>query len=116
MTTLAASCHCGAVTITTNKDSVKGIVKCYCRDCQKHLGNYAPWVVCSKEETSFNGPVGEYTSSEVAKRLYCKECGSSLAKMPNSGEVTLVAAGCFEQPLHLEVIKEVFTEAKEPWM
>jgi len=116
MTSLHASCHCGAVTIKTDLPSVKGIVKCYCRDCQKYLGNYAPWVVCDKGATQIDGSVGEYTSSDVAKRLYCKDCGSSLAKVPNDSEIVLVAAGCFDQPLNLEVIKEVFVEAKEPWM
>jgi len=116
MSTLNASCHCGAVTIQAEKDSVKGIVKCYCRDCQKHLGNFAPWVVCNKENSGIAGPVGEYASSPTVKRLFCTSCGSSLAKSPNEGSMLLVAAGCFEQPLDLEVVKEVFVEAKEPWM
>ena len=116
MSTLNASCHCGAVEIKAEKDSVKGIVNCYCRDCQKHLGNFAPWVVGTKENTEITGPVGEYASSPAVMRLFCTKCGSSLGKSPNEGSVLLVAAGCFEQPLDLEVVKEVFVEAKEPWM
>ncbi len=116
MSILNASCHCGAVTFKAEGSTVKGIVKCYCRDCQKHLGNFAPWVVCTKENTEIAGPVGEYASSPAVKRLFCKDCGSSLAKSPNEGNVLLIAAGCFEQPLDLEVVKEVLVEAKEPWM
>ena len=113
---LVGSCHCGKVAINVAPDSVPGIVKCFCRDCQKHLGNYAPWVVCHKSATTISGSVGEYASSPVAVRLYCTQCGASIAKRPVEGEKVLIAAGIFNQPLELDVIKEVFTEAKESWM
>ncbi len=111
-----ASCHCGGVTITTERDSVLGIVKCYCFDCQKLMGNYAPWVVCAKNETVLDGSVGRYASSETSERLFCTVCGSSLAKEPLEGEKILIAAGVFSPPLDLTVIKEVFTEDKQAWM
>lgn len=110
------SCHCGKTTITTVKSSIPGIIKCYCRDCQQHLGNFAPWVVCKKSDTQIEGEVGEYESSEGIKRLFCTTCGASIAKRPDDGEVVVIAAGIFDQPLDFEVIKEVFTESKQPWM
>ena len=66
---IQASCHCGKVMIETESESIPGIVKCFCFDCQKHLGNFAPWVVCSKKDTTITGPVGKYASSAVAPRL-----------------------------------------------
>jgi hypothetical protein len=110
------SCLCGAVTLSSHSDSIAGIVQCFCVDCQKHLGNFAPWVICEKETTTIEGPVGVYRSSEAAERLFCENCGASLAKRPLEGQKMLVAAGIFEQPLSLPVIKQVFTEDKQPWM
>lgn len=110
------SCHCGKITVESDISSDKGIVKCHCRDCQKHLGNFAPWVVCQKIDTQIMGPIGKYQSSEGVYRLFCTDCGASLAKKPDTGEVIVIAAGIFDQPLQLEVIDEIFTEAKQPWM
>jgi hypothetical protein len=110
------SCLCGAVTITSELDSIPGVVQCFCRDCQKHLGNFAPWVVCEKESTHLEGPVRSYASSEISHRLSCEKCGASLAKQPNEGPKILIAAGIFDQPLDLQVIKQVFAEDKQPWM
>lgn len=113
---IKGSCHCGKTTISTNDASIPGIIRCYCRDCQKHLGNFAPWVVCKKEETKIDGEVGEYQSSEDVKRLFCTNCGASVAKRPDQGENIVIAAGIFDQPLNLNVVEEVFIEAKEGWM
>lgn len=113
---MKGSCHCGKVQILSEKESIPGIVKCFCRDCQKHLGNFAPWVVCEKEDTTITGSVGEYQSSDDVHRLFCTDCGASIAKRPISGTKVLIAAGMFKQPVDLEVTNEVFTEAKEPWM
>ncbi len=113
---IEGSCLCGAVTVTSKKESVVGIVQCFCVDCQKHLGNFAPWVVCEKESTNLEGPVRSYASSKASNRLSCEKCGASLAKQPNDGPKFLIAAGIFEQPLDLQVIKQVFTEDKQPWM
>jgi hypothetical protein len=111
-----ASCHCGGVKIKTDRDAIPGIVKCYCFDCQKLLGNFAPWVVCDKSKTEITGSVGTYQSSESIERLFCTHCGSSLAKKPATGEKILIVAGVFSQPIELEVINEVFTEDKQLWM
>jgi hypothetical protein len=110
------SCLCGAVTVTSDRENIAGIVQCFCTDCQKHLGNFAPWVVCEKESTNLEGPVRSYASSETSHRLSCEKCGASIAKHPNEGSKILIAAGIFDQPLDLPVIKQVFTEDKQPWM
>lgn len=110
------SCLCGHVTITASNEAIIGIVRCFCRDCQKHLGNFAPWVVCDTEKTIISGPVRVFKSSETAERLSCGDCGASIAKRPTTGPKILIAAGIFDQPLNLPVIKEVFTEDKQDWM
>ena len=79
------SCLCGKVTISSDATSIAGVVRCFCRDCQKHMGNFAPWVVCETENTTILGPVNAYPSSETAERLFCTECGASLAKRPLTG-------------------------------
>ncbi len=110
------TCLCGAVTVTSDREHIAGIVQCFCTDCQKHLGNFAPWVVCEKESTAIEGPVLSYASSETSHRLFCEICGASIAKKPNEGSKLLIAAGIFNQPLDFSVIKQVFTEDKQPWM
>jgi hypothetical protein len=72
--------------------------------------------VCDTESTTILGPVKTYVSSETAERLFCEDCGASLAKRPLQGPKVLIAAGIFDQPLNLTVIKEVFTEDKQDWM
>lgn len=113
---IQGSCLCGKTKIETSKDFITGIVRCFCRDCQKHLGNFAPWVVCEAGSTTISGPVKAYPSSETAERLFCTDCGASLAKRPLAGPKILIAAGIFEQPLDLPIVKEVFTEDKQDWM
>jgi hypothetical protein len=113
---IIGSCICGAVTIETESANIPGIVQCFCTDCQKHLGNFAPWVICEKESTLISGPVLSYVSSESSQRLSCEKCGASLGKQPNEGPKVLIAAGMFDQPLEMPVIKQVFTEDRQSWM
>jgi hypothetical protein len=55
-------------------------------------------------------------SSGSFHRLSCEKCGASIAKQPIDGPKILIAAGIFDQPLELPIIKQVFIEDKQPWM
>jgi hypothetical protein len=110
-----AQCHCGASTIKTKKETVVGMVNCYCTDCYHYIGNFAPWVVCEKADTTLEGPIGAYESSHEAERLYCEECGSSVGKRTFKGPKIMILAGLFDGIDDLKVVNEVFVESRPKW-
>lgn len=113
---LIGSCHCGAVSVRAPSDSF-GVVACHCGDCQKLHGNFFAMLAVERTAIAWSGEEAMrwYDSSPKARRAFCSQCGSRLAKDPYGSPKVLVSAGLFPRELPRRAVKHVFAELKPAW-
>ena len=89
--TLTGGCQCGAVRYRLLKPPYK-ISVCFCRMCQKAMGNYFGAFASSRitEVVWTRGTPSVFRSSEVAERGFCRDCGTPLSfSYPAMGTLSL---------------------------
>ena len=69
---------CGAVAFTAKGLKPEAASVCHCEMCQRWAGG--PWVAVFVSELEFqdDAQLGWYQSSELARRAFCRQCGSGL--------------------------------------
>ncbi|WP_342748559.1 GFA family protein [Devosia submarina] len=76
---LTGGCQCGAVRYKVGVQPIN-VHLCHCRMCQKAVGG--PFaVICPVLKTDFvvtRGEIGWFHSSAVARRGFCRDCGTPL--------------------------------------
>ena len=107
-------CECGKVSFHVNslRDT---ITVCHCRQCRRTSGHlWASTYATAYEDVTFATDEGLtwYTSSDFAKRGFCKFCGSSLFYRLNDEQGVGIAAGCLEAPTHAHIGKHIFVKDK----
>jgi hypothetical protein len=114
--TLTGSCHCGAVTVRIPADSV-GVVACHCGDCQKLHGNFFAMLAVDRTAVTVTGEdtLRWYDSSAKARRSFCGQCGSRVAKDPHGSPKVLFSIGLFEKTLPRRIVRHVMPESKPDW-
>ncbi len=109
--TLTGGCQCGAVRYRAAK-AVQYVI-CHCRMCQKSFGNYfAPLVVVEGLEWT-RGEPGFFRSSNMARRGFCRDCGTPLCYLGEDGGYE-VSAGSLDDPSFGEPEKQINVGAKLP--
>jgi hypothetical protein len=77
--TRAGGCQCGAVRYAF-EGAPENVHLCHCRMCQKAVGG--PFaVICPVAKSAFRitrGEVAWFASSDVARRGFCRDCGTPL--------------------------------------
>jgi hypothetical protein len=113
---IEGSCHCGKVSVSVPEDAF-GVVACHCGDCQKLHGNFFAMLAVDRAAVQWSGEshIQWYESSTKARRGFCSNCGSRLAKDPNGSPKVLVSVGLFERTLHRTIEKSLFEDAKPEW-
>jgi hypothetical protein len=113
---IQGACHCGAVKVEVPADSF-GVVACHCGDCQKLHGNYFAMLAVDRSALVWTGDasIRWYDSSTKARRAFCAQCGSRLAKDPHGSPKVLVSVGLFAKDLNRHLAKNVFAELKPNW-
>ena len=113
---LTGDCQCGAVRYRLLKPPHKVSV-CFCRMCQKAMGNYFGAFASSRIENVVwtRGMPSVFRSSEVAERGFCRECGTPLSfSYPAAGTLALAVGGLDDatafQPTHAYGV-----EGRAPW-
>lgn len=106
-------CDCGAVHFTV--ETVREMVTlCHCRQCRRISGHL--WASTQAEFDTVNFKCDQglewYTSSDFAKRGFCKTCGSSLFYRLNDEAIIAIAAGCLDLPTGLKTGKHIFVKDK----
>lgn len=106
-------CLCGAVRYEVN-GPLRDVVNCHCRMCQRLHGNFGPHSKARKVDikiTRDNG-LAWYKTSEIARRGFCRECGSSLFWEPFDLDATGIIAGSLDGPTGLKTIGHIFVAEK----
>ena len=91
---LTGGCQCGAIRFAVS--SVSGASICHCRMCQKAYGGLFAPLVTAKDAKWTRGAPKWFTSSNVAKRAFCKDCGTPLAYETKYG--LELSIGAFDKP------------------
>jgi len=106
-------CLCGAVRYEV-KGPLRDIVNCHCSMCQKLHGNFGPHSKAKKTNIKItnNEGLAWFKTSEVARRGFCRKCGSSLFWEPFELEATGIIAGSLDAPTGLKTIGHIFVSEK----
>lgn len=106
-------CLCGDVRYEV-KGPLRDVVNCHCSMCQKLHGTFGAHSKARKENiriTKDTG-LGWYKTSEVARRGFCKHCGSSLFWDPFDLDATGIIAGSLDGPTGLKTMGHIFVSEK----
>ncbi len=109
-------CLCGAVTFDI-EGPMRDVVACHCGQCQKTHGNFAAYSAADKAKLHLTEDRGLawYSSSDSARRGFCRECGASLFWEPGFADYVSVAAGALDSPTGLKLVRHIFTDDKPDW-
>jgi len=106
-------CNCGAVSFRT-RGELREVVACHCSQCRRQSGLYFAATNVPDENIEIEGRenITWYQASAVAKRGFCKTCGSALFWKHQSDPFISVLAGAFDEPSGLKITKHIFCADK----
>lgn len=106
-------CLCGAVRYEV-KGPLRDVVNCHCSMCQRQHGNFGPHSKAKKKNITIlkDSGLAWYAASEVARRGFCRLCGSGLFWEPFELDATGILAGTIDGPTGLKTIGHIFVGEK----
>lgn len=109
-------CQCGAVRYEV-RSAPFGVHVCHCRMCQKAVGG--PFaVICPVLKTDFTvtrGEMSHFWSSDVARRGFCRDCGTPMTfEYPDAPDLGLLV-GTFDRPHQIAPEVQYGIESRLPW-
>ncbi|TFI59362.1 GFA family protein [Sphingomonas parva] len=95
---MEGGCACGRVRYVAEVDNDDAYL-CHCRMCQRATGSVSiAFKGIRKDAVTWAQAPDLYTSSPIARRPYCRECGTSLGfEFPDSETMDLTVAS-FDDP------------------
>ena len=95
---MTGGCACGRIRFTAQVESDDAYL-CHCRMCQRAIGNVSvAYMGIQKAAVSWKREPDYYVSSPIARRPYCRECGTSLGfEFPDADGMDLTVAS-FDDP------------------
>ncbi len=106
----SGGCLCGAVRMTATPSRLEMDV-CHCSRCRRWSGGVFMTIPC-EADASFEGAVGAFRSSDYGERLFCTECGSTLAWRMLDGSMTAVSMQAFDDISGFAFTGEIFIDEK----
>ncbi|MGJ8528364.1 GFA family protein [Maritalea sp.] len=105
-------CQCGAVRFKAHGDEFASSI-CHCRMCQKQTGGYfGAFATFADNKVEWSrGEVSYFVSSNIAKRGFCKDCGTPLTYEWHGDGVSL-AIGAFDDPDKVAPNKQLATKSR----
>ncbi|MGI9319142.1 MAG: GFA family protein [bacterium] len=106
-------CLCGAVRYEIN-GPLRDVVNCHCSMCQRLHGSFGPHSKALKSDIRLirEDGLAWYKTSEIARRGFCRICGSSLFWEPFDQEATGILAGSIDTPTELKTMGHIFVAEK----
>lgn len=109
---MTCQCLCGACTFEATPKAME-MGSCHCGMCRKWSGGVFMSVDCgSSVRFADDAPIGRYRASEWGERVFCIQCGSSLAWQTQDGQYQYVALQSFEDPSAFKFGLQVFIDKK----
>jgi hypothetical protein len=98
MPEMTGGCQCGRVRYTTQVADDEAYL-CHCRMCQRATGGVSiAFKNFAKADVAWQREPEWYASSEVAKRPFCRECGTPLGFAFNTSANIDLTVGSFDDP------------------
>ncbi|MBS36112.1 MAG: aldehyde-activating protein [Thiotrichales bacterium] len=112
-TTASGGCQCGAVRFTVS-GSLRPIVYCHCEQCRRSSGHFVAASASQKDKLKLESEdhLAWYRSSDIARRAFCRVCGSNLFWQSDSADHVSIMAGCLDQPTGLEAAEHIYVHSK----
>jgi len=110
------SCLCNEVAIQVTGTAINSRY-CHCRLCQKATG--APFfarVLFNQCDVEITGPIKSYPSSPELDRVFCVNCGTSIAAWRKNGTVAGIAIVLFENPNAFPPTEHIWVSEKNEWV
>ncbi len=109
----SGGCLCGAVRYEV-KGPLRDVVNCHCGMCRRSHGNFGPHSKARKVNITITKSDGLawYKTSDIARRGFCRECGSGLFWEPFDFDATGIIAGSLDAPSGLKTIGHIFVGEK----
>jgi hypothetical protein len=111
--TTTGGCLCGAVRYEV-KGKLRDVVNCHCSMCQRLHGGFGLHSKARKDNITITSDEGLawFKTSDVARRGFCRECGSGLFWEPYELDATGIMAGSLDSPTNLKTIGHIFVAEK----
>jgi hypothetical protein len=98
MPTMTGGCQCGRIRYAAQVADEEAYL-CHCRMCQRATGGVSiAYKNLAKAEVSWERAPEWYESSPVARRPFCRECGTPLGFAFNASERMDLTVGSFDDP------------------
>jgi len=107
----SGGCQCGAVRFAAHGDEFWASL-CHFRMCQKQTGSYfGAFATFDRKMVEWTrGELSYFQSSNIAKRGFCKNCGTPLTY--EQGEWVSLSVGAFDHPETVKPSKQLDFEAR----
>jgi len=117
---ITGRCLCGDIRYEVSQPAA-GTGVCHCRMCQRAIGaSLDAWTAFPREAVKFtNGEPKYYTSSLIAERGFCANCGSSLLiryYAPEVSKFLIVMTACLDNPEDFAPTWHGCTESQMHWL
>jgi hypothetical protein len=115
-TVLTGGCQCGAVRYALDQQP-ENVHVCHCRMCQKAVaGPFA--VICPVMKPALRitrGQMAYFHSSNVARRGFCRDCGTPLTFDYPEGDDVGVLVGTLDEPDRAPPVVQYGNESRVSW-
>jgi hypothetical protein len=114
--TISGGCQCGAVRYRIGLPLAHAGI-CHCRMCQKAFGNWGAALVSVPlaRLTWTRGKPGEFRSSPVVARGFCRDCGTPLYMKEDGDPSYEIAIGSLDNPELAVPSDQVGVESELSW-
>jgi hypothetical protein len=110
--TMTGGCQCGRVRYVAQVADDEAYL-CHCRMCQRATGGVSiAFKNLAKSDVAWDHEPDWYASSPVAKRPFCRECGTPLGFAFNASERMDLTVGSFDDPSPLYPTENFGIESK----
>ncbi len=113
---MTGGCQCGAVRYALSARPKSTF--CHCRMCQRATGGvFAALCMVRKDEIAWTrGEPAYFPSSNVAKRGFCRDCGTPLTFAYDARNRIEVTTGSLDDPWSVGLVEHFGVESKMPWL
>jgi len=93
---------------------LRGVVYCHCSQCRRQTGHVVAATASRDADMDIEGAdsLAWYGASSVAKRGFCRNCGSMLFWKHADLDTTSIMAGSFDRPTGLSGQSHIFVGDK----
>ncbi len=107
------SCLCGSVAFAIDGELTPPNA-CHCGQCRKQSGHLWASTVTHQDNLSFisSETLGWYRASDIAKRGFCRACGSFLFWQHNEEGTIAISVGSLDEPTGLKLAQHIFVADK----